>query len=264
MKRTTLKNILITGGEQIDRMSYAVRLAQELLCRAEDAPCATCIHCQRVQSYTHPNLAVVSPSRAEDDDAPNSNAIHDGAGTIKIEQIRRIVTESNKACFEEGVGVFIITHMHHATTSAANALLKTIEERHGNRVFIALAPSRSSVLPTIASRLANYTIKPSLQNSAYDEKNRDTIIKISGTAPSKRFDMCTIFSAERESLTGELHELSHTCHLMLRNKGIPYRLALGILEAIQSAQYNLEKNLNTRLVVEQLVLCHWPLWTKNS
>jgi DNA polymerase III delta prime subunit len=255
-------NILFIGGEHADRINYATEYAQNLLCLApqHQAACHQCINCKRVASHTHPNLVWVSPSAPDNDESSLSDQnSYDGLGAIKIDQIRRIVIENNKANFEQGVGIFIITHMHKATVPAANALLKVIEENHRHKIFMALAPSRASVLPTIASRLMCRPIKPTPLNQLQSEQSsRDLIVKISNLAPKDRMFLCTQFSTEHDTLMVELDNLSYTCHTMLRDNTLFPRLALEILEALLRAKTELKKNLNCRLVAEQLLLCLWP------
>jgi DNA polymerase III gamma/tau subunit len=152
--------------------------------------------------------------------------------------------------------------MHRATAAAQNALLKTIEESGQNKVFFALAPSRSSVLPTISSRLSHVPIRPTTLNELVCEQSIiDQITNISRTQQKNRLDLCSHFSADRESLLEELYRFSFHCHIMVRNNAISFYSALHILEAIQKACNELEKNQNTRLVVEQMLLCNWPYST---
>jgi DNA polymerase III delta prime subunit len=253
--KSTLTNILVTGGDQKNRLSFALGLAKKLLCLNQDPNCKVCQNCQRIELYNHPNLVLIAPT-VEGGFSPINE---DRFNTIKIEQIRRIIEENQKASFEDGPGIFIITHMHRATTAAQNALLKTIEESGQNKVFVALAPSRSSVLPTISSRLSHVSIKPTPLNDLILEQSIiDQIMTISLTQQKNRLDLCSHFSADRELLLEELYQFSFHCHIMVRNKAINFYSALHILEAIQKACSEVERNQNTRLVVEQMLLCNWP------
>ena len=256
-----LQNTLIIGGEHADRINYATEFAQMRLClKSASLACHACLNCRRVLSHTHPNLVWVSPPVSEQDENSNPDQYsYDSLGLIKIDQVRRIVTEHHQANFEKGFSIFIITHMHRTTVSAANALLKVIEENHPQKIFVALAPSRASVLPTIASRLMCYPIKPApLDLIRADQSLFELIIKISTMAPKERFLFCSQWSSEREALMGLLNDLCHTCHIMLRSNALLPRLALGILEALTQAKNELKRNLNPRLVTEQLLLSKWP------
>ncbi len=205
---------------------------------------------------THPNLILIEPASAKDDEAK-------GLGVIKIDQIRELIVEMGKANFESGIGVLIITHMHQTTKSAANALLKVMEETKSNKVFLALAPSRTAVLPTIASRLVVHHIAPNLANYwSKDTEWQKRIFAISTTPLFARLPMCEQFSADRETLMAELQDLATTCHVLLRTKEAPPRFILQLREAIDSAAHHLKLNVNPRLVILRLVLREWPLISK--
>lgn len=255
-----MHNILINGGEHIDRIAYATEYAQTLLCLNKGPTfCQNCDNCQRISRRIHPNILWISPSTNEQQEESSSIFDGDAAGTIKIDHIRRIHTEMYKAPFEEGAAIFIFTHMHKATTQAANALLKIIEENQPSKVFLACAPSRTSVLPTIASRLINQRIMPkSLHEWHLDSHISDTIYAISTTAPKDRFDMIATLGSDRESILGSLHKIAYTCHILLRTQLIYPQLALGILESVTKACQALKKNHNPRLVLEFLLLNQWP------
>ncbi len=142
---------------------------------------------QTCRSRIHPNLVLIEPEDSDTND-------------IKIEAIRRLIEESHKANFEPGKAVFIITHMHQITKTAANALLKSIEESKENKVFLALAPSKMAVLPTIASRLISVIIKPEMVSDEYcDEKLVKNIYSITTTAPTLRFPLCELFPSTRQN-----------------------------------------------------------------
>lgn len=248
-------NTLIIGGEHEDRLAYAYQLAKTLLCEEQSSAqvCEVCTNCLRVKNHTHPNLIVIEPTSTKDDGVKSGNA------TIKIDQIREVLIENNKANFESGVSVVLISHMHLATKSAANALLKVIEEAKANKIFITLAPSRTSVLATIASRLRCHQVTPNLES--YFAKNAESerkIFAITHARPQARFSFCEQFSADKDALTLELTALMHECHVMLRNKTAPPIFILKLREALEKALASLKINLNPRLTTERLVLREWP------
>lgn len=256
-------NILITGGEHAERVNQALKMAESLLCiHKQPLPCGNCHNCKRVASGIHPNLIWVSP-KSSDKDEKGSLHDDDAQGSIKVEQVRQIVIEHQKSSFEEGISIFVITHMQRATTSAANALLKVMEENHPNKVFIALAPSRSAVLKTIASRLKVLPMKPKpLSHIPHDHKRELFIQKICSLPKKDRLDDCAQLESDREAVLAELVELAKTCHTMMRKNMLAHHVALGILDGITKAQHELHKNINTKLVVEQLFLVLWPHTSK--
>lgn len=257
------RNLLLTGADQSDRMKYATSLAMALLCQTKNA-CGQCIHCTRVQSRTHPNLIIIEPeNRDQNEDFKDSEA----QGDIKIDQIRLLNKENQKANFEDGKMIFIITHMHQITKAAANALLKSLEESSEKKVFFALAPSRFSVLPTIASRLVVQTIKPLPLMSDSAAKTISDIHAITATSPSMRFALCKKFPLERALLVPELLLLQDACHKLLRafyddkdphHPGLSPQVALKISDALSKALEYCSKNANPLLVIEHMLFQQWP------
>ncbi len=256
-----LNNVLITGGEQNDRVEYAKKLAARILCMSPTtgSACESCINCKRLASNVHPNLQFIEPlGSGSDDPLPENNPHSDNNGTIKIDQIRRVILESQKANFEKGISVFIITHMHKTTKAAANAMLKVMEENELSKLFIALSPSMTAVLPTIASRLICHRVRPKAMSAQVDQRVYDLIIKISTTKPNARFSFCSDMNNDREEFMKEIDCLLSVCHVTLRNNLLSKHFGLFLAEALDKAQRNLRKNINPRMVLETLLFCDWP------
>lgn len=249
-----MRNLLITGADHEERMKYATSIIMRLLCDAP-APCGHCHHCERIKTGIHPNVVIIEPQDLDTTD-------------IKIEAVRRVIEESHKANFEKGQAIFMVTHMHQITKAAANALLKSIEESKENKVFLALAPSRMAVLPTIASRLISVIIKPSLSHGLLDAQLVKKIWSITSKMPAQRFLACEQFPQSRAELVNNLRDLSEVCHELLKahfDKNHPEHLhslapslAYKLSEALSQATGLLQKNVNPRLITEQLVLRDWP------
>lgn len=249
-----MHNLLITGGSQTDRMRHALTLAQKHLCVEDNAPCGLCSSCERVASNIHPNVLVVEPLVEGDGRAPVLST-----ASIKIDQIRKVVVENHKTSFEKGIGIFIITHMHALTNAASNALLKVMEESKHDKLFLALAPSRTSVAKTISSRLMNHLVKPSPSELELDDEVRTKIERINAHPASLRFFCCGQFSTERDELLQELDVMSKTVHVMLRKNLLSPMFVYKLSTALESAKSNVQRNFNPRLVVETLVLREWPV-----
>jgi hypothetical protein len=248
---SNMRNLLITGAHHEARMKYATSLAIDLLCPSQDQAC-----CERVLSRLHPNLLIIEPDDSDTND-------------IKIDAIRALLEEHQKANFEGGNAVFIITHMHQITKTAANALLKSIEESPPHKIFLALAPSKTAVLPTIASRLKSIIIKPEkLSSPSIDEKYAETIWAITRTAPTARFSFCEQFPNSRPELLQNLLVLLECCHELLRascdhthawhRHALAPVVALRLSEALHDALAFLQRNTNARLTLEHLLLSSWP------
>ena len=139
---TTSHAYLIVGPAQVGKTALARAFAQALLCRSgltsrqADVPCGACRACQLVQADRHPDVSLVIPEESR----------------IKIEAIRELQQTLSLSPVEGGYRICIIRRMDVATPSAANCLLKTLEEPPPRVILILTADGIESLLPTIVSR----------------------------------------------------------------------------------------------------------------
>ncbi|MEA4846443.1 MAG: DNA polymerase III subunit delta' [Clostridiaceae bacterium] len=124
-----------------------------------DRPCGSCHSCIRTSSGNHPNLELVKPT----------------GRSIKIKQVRQIISDSAKKPFESGYKIIIIENAEKMTIDAQDAFLKTLEEPPENTVFLLLAENHNLLLPTIVSRCQIYRFKPvnRLEMKSYIEARYD-------------------------------------------------------------------------------------------
>ncbi len=90
----------------------------------------------RIEHEEHPDVTMVEP---------------DGL-SIKVDQVRAIKEEFAKSGMESRRKILIIEDMDKMTTSAANSLLKFIEEPEGEITILLLTTEIQQLLPTIVSR----------------------------------------------------------------------------------------------------------------
>src|SRR4030042_1234348 len=132
---------LFTGPSGIGRRTLALRFAQSLNCLKPPVPgqpCHTCSTCKRVEQMQHPDLIVVQAERE--------------GKTLKIDQVRELQHTLSLAPYEARHRVALILRFEEAHSSAANAMLKTLEEPPDHVVIILTANSAENLLPTIVSR----------------------------------------------------------------------------------------------------------------
>ncbi|WP_045476260.1 DNA polymerase III subunit delta' [Weissella oryzae] len=114
-------------------------LAMRLLCpniSQTGQPDGDCDQCRRIANHEHPDVI----------------NIHAEGKTIKVEQVRFLRDEFSKTPIEGHHKVFIIHDADRLTTSAANGLLKFIEEPSAEQTAILLTENKAQILPTIISR----------------------------------------------------------------------------------------------------------------
>ncbi len=139
---------LFTGPPSIGKTTLAIDLAAAILCTGDVPPCGHCMSCQRIAQGTHPDVTMVRP-----DNGPMN------IGKIKIDQIRSLQRELMLSPHQGATQmaatrgrIAVITEFQTATSEAANALLKTLEEPPGHARLLLTATDASLLLPTIVSR----------------------------------------------------------------------------------------------------------------
>jgi DNA polymerase III subunit delta' len=140
---------LITGPQGVGRRTLALRFAQALNCRSAlspGQPCRTCSTCRRIDTMQYPDLSVVE-------------AEHEGQ-VLKIDQVRELQHNLALAPYEARYRVALLLRFEEAHSSAANAMLKTLEEPPSQVVVILTAQSVESLLPTIVSRCEVLRLRP--------------------------------------------------------------------------------------------------------
>lgn len=127
--------LLLEGAIGTPKMLAANYIISRLLCKEKSA-CGKCYECSRIEKGIHPRVYLV-------------DAID---GSIKKEQIELLEHEFSESGLEEGIRVFIINNIDKATLSAANSLLKFLEELRDDTYGILITDNINSVISTIKSR----------------------------------------------------------------------------------------------------------------
>jgi DNA polymerase-3 subunit gamma/tau len=135
---------LFTGARGIGKTSAARILAKALCCAQGPTatPCGTCAICQSIASGQSVDVQEI-------DGASNTGV--DDVRTLR-EGVRYLPAEARKK-------VYIIDEVHMLSTSAFNALLKTLEEPPEHVVFIFATTEVHKIPATIMSRCQRYDFK---------------------------------------------------------------------------------------------------------
>ncbi len=142
---------LFTGPQGVGRRTLALRLAQAINCpqpAGPGEPCRSCLTCKQIERMQHPDLSIV---QAETE-----------GGTLKVEQVRELQRSLALTPYAARYRVAILLRFEEANPSAANALLKTLEEPAPQVVLIVTAESAEALLPTIVSRCEVLRLRPSM------------------------------------------------------------------------------------------------------
>jgi DNA polymerase-3 subunit delta' len=152
---------LFTGPPGSGRSSAAVAFAAALICGQDG--CGTCVDCRAAKAGTHADVEIIRTEGL----------------SIKIEEIRELLTRVAWAPAMGGWRVVVMEDADRLTESAANALLKAIEEPGNRTVWLLCAPTLHDVLPTIRSRCRHLQlVTPSAKDVA------DVLIGRDGISPA--------------------------------------------------------------------------------
>lgn len=130
---------IFEGVSGVGKYAMAKWVGQLLHCEnptSEDGPCLECNSCRRIEAEEHPDVVTLR---------------RDGA-SIKVEQVRQIKEDFSKSGMESRKKILIVQEMDKMTVSAANSLLKFIEEPEGEVLIMLLTTEVQRLLPTILSR----------------------------------------------------------------------------------------------------------------
>jgi DNA polymerase-3 subunit delta' len=132
---------IFTGPPGSGRSSAAIAFAQALIC--PQGGCGTCNECRSAKSSAHPDVEIISTEGL----------------SIKIEDVRELLTRTSWTPSMGGWRVVVMEDADRLTESAANALLKAIEEPGTRTVWLLCAPTLHDILPTIRSRCRHIQLR---------------------------------------------------------------------------------------------------------
>ena len=131
---------LFTGPAGSGRSNAAVAFASALVCPA--GGCNICNECLSVIAGSHADVELIRTQGL----------------SIKIDEIRELISRASWAPSVANYRVVVIEDADRLTESAANALLKVIEEPGARTVWLLCAPTLADVLPTIRSRCRHLSL----------------------------------------------------------------------------------------------------------
>ncbi len=147
---------MFVGADGIGR-SLAAKCFIELLFSSSVTPNQIPILQNRIRQRNHPALLWVEPTyqyqgqRLTPAEAAEKGVKRKAPPIIRLEQIREITQFLSRPPLEAERNIIVLEQAETMAESAANALLKTLEEP-GKATLILIAPSAESVLPTLVSR----------------------------------------------------------------------------------------------------------------
>ncbi len=144
-------SFLFVGPEGVGKRTFAIRLAQALLCEmrseAELDPCGTCPACRQVATDSHPDVHLVGKP-AEKSFLPLELLV----GSKDHRGREGLCHDISLRPYSGKRRIAIIDDADYLNAEGANALLKTLEEPPPKSILILIGTSPAKQLPTIRSR----------------------------------------------------------------------------------------------------------------
>ncbi len=148
--------ILLAGPQAVGKRTFARALAASLLCTAPQygAACGACKSCQLLLAQSHPDFYWLAPEES--------------GKAVKIDQVRDLVERMAQTAQQGGRKVAVIAPAEAMNRSAANALLKTLEEPAGSTLLILVSDAPGRLLPTIRSRCQRLDFPIPVRSEVHD------------------------------------------------------------------------------------------------
>ncbi len=179
---------MLVGPSGAGSLPLALAYAQYLACkkRTETDSCGVCDSCIRYAKLEHPDLQLIFPkNKTQKVDHKNFSSkdflpewrkavlnnpylnlnewlkglgIDNKQGAINVDDSREILQNLSYKAYEADHRVVLIWLAEHMNTSAANKLLKILEEPPARTVFLLVAESTENMLQTILSRVQTHRL----------------------------------------------------------------------------------------------------------
>jgi len=205
--------LLLYGRPGTGKLAFARTLTYSLLCESPETngkACGKCPSCGWLHQDNHPDFRLICP---EDPDDENIEVVTDTAAQstknkkksrhIVISQIRALDDMISLSTHRHGLRVVIVSPAEALNASAANALLKVLEEPPPATLFLLVTHQVTRLLPTIRSRCLKIAMDtPSRLDAeswliAQGIKNPESLLAFCGGAPLAALELAEKSSRDR-------------------------------------------------------------------
>ncbi len=178
--------------------------------------------------------------------SPDFHVLNSDEESLKIEDVRQLAQDILLKPYQDKVSVFVVLHIDKASLAAQNALLKLLEEPPASAQVILTTAHLSSVLPTIQSRCLIRTIEEKILAESHTSLDEFLSVK----TPAQTISLSEKYK-EREAALQFLEHVVHELHL--KNQKTPTFSQTLLLQRVITAREYIAKNVNVRLVLEDLL-----------
>lgn len=140
---------LFVGPKGVGKHTLALKFAQAIMCTHSPQRgdfCGECRHCVQIQGESDPDLFVL-----------NTSEIGEG---LKVGQVRELQRQLVLKPYQGEHKIALICNFQYASNSAANALLKILEEPPAHVALLLTATTAQGLQPTIVSRCELLRLRP--------------------------------------------------------------------------------------------------------
>ena len=132
--------LLLSGPAEMGKKAFAMALVARLLCASPGAgrACGICKSCTLINGDVHPDFYLLEPE--------------DMGKSISVASIREVTSFAAKTALLGAWRAVLVAPAEAMTLSAANALLKTLEEPGNNTLLVLVHHQQGDLLATISSR----------------------------------------------------------------------------------------------------------------
>jgi DNA polymerase-3 subunit delta' len=179
--------IMLHGPQGIGKCTLTFELATAILAHTGDEDAHRVA--EQVSALSHPNLSLL---RRRPKDSKGYYTV------IRVEDIREVRDRLHHTRGRAGHRVAIIDSIDDCNPSAANALLKTLEEPPADTTFLLVSHRPGQLLPTIRSRCHNLALRPvaddivralvAEHDATVDDSTLDRAVALAGGRPRRAFE----------------------------------------------------------------------------
>lgn len=176
--------LLIQGADGLGKRELASWLSAAVLCETSQATlqyCGKCASCTLIAAGSHPDRVWITPEEDKQQ--------------ISVDQTRAASERLTKTSYRQGYKIAIIEPAHQMTGSAANSVLKTLEEPTRESLLILVTSRPSSLLPTVRSRCQKITVRRPSADAALQWLQAETqtavepqLLEFAGGAPLRALE----------------------------------------------------------------------------
>lgn len=245
--------VLSSSSEEVG-ISVVTRLVECILCRNRPTQgligCGSCDECKIINSNNHPDFIRVN-CREKDE--------------ASAEFIRGLLSRLSLKSYRGGARVVMLISAEDLGISAANILLKSLEEPAVNTYFILISKNASRLLPTVLSRCQRWFIPAPEQEYLAENDHWDLSRLVHGSLNGDRecqISLSTLIHKEKEDSENILQTIRALLRteLLRKDSNSPKRhsMAQTLLNFLEAEYFIQERNSNAQYILNYVFTLDTP------